>query len=86
MRHFKDRASVIHGTPSIADQRALLTEGVAEAEEVAPKGGGLIHEEAIEIVKSNTIVEDNDVNWALGSIMTAEKVEASGLRDRMRAL
>lgn len=37
------------------------------------------------IVKPDVIVDDDDENRSLESFMTAEKVEASGLRGKMRA-
>lgn len=52
--------SNIHSIPSLTDQRAFLTAEVAEVEEVAPSGGGLVHEEPVEIVELDMIVEVDD--------------------------
>lgn len=86
VRRFKDRGFNIHGIPSIADQQSFVVAEVAEVEEAAPSGVGSVHEKTGEIIKPDIIVEDDDENLDLESIMTAEEVKTSGLRGIMRAL
>lgn len=86
MCHFKADSLDLHGILSIADQRAFVTAEAVEVENVAPSGGGEIHEEPKEIVESDVVVEDDDEDWDLVVIMTGEEVKASRLRGRMRAL
>lgn len=42
---FYGRGSDIHKIPNIAVQRAFVAREVAEVKEVAPRGGGAVHEE-----------------------------------------
>lgn len=76
----------IHRIPSILDQRAFVMAEIAEVEEAAPGGGGLIQEEPGEIADSDMTGEVDDKDWDLEGIMTAEKVESSELQGKMRDL
>lgn len=86
VRRFKDWGSKINGIPSISDQRAFVTAEVAAGERVVPIGSGSVHKEPGEIVKPNLIVENDNKDCDFECIMTTEEVEASGLREKMRAL
>lgn len=58
----------------------------SQCQKVAPSGGGSVHEESEKIFKPNVIVEEEDENWNVEGIMTAEKTKASGVRDKIRSL
>lgn len=86
VRRFKERGSEIQGIPSIANQRVFITEEVAKVEEVAPSGGGSVHEEPAEIIEPDVIAENDDGDLDLEGIKTTEKVDPCGLRGKMRAM
>lgn len=65
VRRFKAGGSDVHESTSIADQRAFVMVDVANVEEDAPSGGGLVHEEPGKIVKPRMIVVSDDKHWDL---------------------
>lgn len=88
VRRLKDRSAKMHGILIIADRREFATAVVAEFKKVARSNGGLVHvhEKLGEIFKPDVIVQNDDEDWDLVSIMTAEEVEASRLQGKTRAL
>lgn len=72
---FKDEGFDVHEIRSSADQHAFLTAQEAEVEKVAPRGGGWKHEEPGEIIVQEMIVKDNDEDWDLERILTAEEAK-----------
>lgn len=55
-------------------------------EEGAPSGGDPISKEPKNIFEPGNIIEDDDKAWDLEGIMTAKKVDTTGLRGKGRAL
>lgn len=86
MRRFKAGSLDIHGTSSIANQRAFGIVEVAIVEEVPPGGGGVIHEELGETTEPDVMFGDDEEDWDFDGIITFGKVEASDLQGRMCAL
>lgn len=76
----------LYGIPNIADQRAFLEAEGAKVEEVAPCGGGFVHEKIGKIFEPDAILEIDNKDWSLKGIMTAEEVENRRPRGKMRPL
>lgn len=83
---FMAGGSDIHGILSIADQRTFVMVEVADVEEVALRGGALIHEEPWEILEPDEVVENEDKNCNLEGITMTEEIETSALRGKKREL
>lgn len=86
MRRFEDGGFKIPEFFSFVNPRGFVTAEVAEVEEFALSGGGSVHKELREIAKSYVTVKNDDGDWDLEAIITAEEIEASRLRSKMRAL